>query len=164
MPLSAPSEESSGTPQRLVEQRIAQSTAASTSTRASERLGSRVPQSTTASASTSMLPLPTIPAKNTGKRKGRQEEEEPAKNRRRKRKQGDDDEGYKRHHDLTAPNLVEQVMCNCTIPIEEILTYQPSGSRGYEPSQSTERSTSFTVANMNSYVCAIEQPRHSISY
>jgi hypothetical protein len=56
---------------------------------------------------------------------------------------------------------VQQVMCNNTMPIEAILTCQSSGRRGHKPSESTERSSSFTAAITNSYVCAIEKLRHS---
>ena len=151
-PLSAPSGEgSSGTPQRPVTQRIAQSTAASGSTssmappplasvpilaaelsvpvgeassKMSRQLRPRVPRPTVVPASTPMPPSTTIPAKNKRKGKGkeREGEEEPVKNRKRKRKQGDDDEAHKGRHDLTARNLVQQVMCNNTMLIEAILT------------------------------------------
>jgi hypothetical protein len=186
-PLSAPfGKGSSGTLQRPVKQRIAQSTAASPSTSSiaspllasvpilaaelsvpvgkassgtSRQLRPRVPRS----AFTSMLPPPTTPVKNTRKGKERQVEE-PAKDRKRKRKrkQGDDDEAYKSRHDLTAQSLVQQVMCNNTMPIEVILTCQPSGRRGHKPSEPTERSSSFTAAITNSYVCAIEILRRSM--
>jgi hypothetical protein len=78
-----------------------------------------------------------------------------------KRKQGDDDEAYKSRHDLTAESLVQQVMCNNTLPIEAILMCRPSGRRGHKPSESTAQSSSFTAAITNSYVCAIETLRHS---
>jgi hypothetical protein len=115
----------------------------------SRRLRPRVPRS------------PTTPVKNTRKGKERQEVEEPAKDRKRKHQQGDDDEAYKSRHDLTAQSLAQQVMCNNTLPIETILTCQPSGRRGHKPSELTERSSSFTAAITNLYVYAIEKLRHS---
>lgn len=57
-----------------------------------------------------MLPPLTIPAKNKGK--GKKEEEAKPRNKKlkRKRKEGDHSEAYKSHHDLSAKNLVQQVM------------------------------------------------------
>lgn len=56
-----------------------------------------------------MLPPLTIPAKNKGKGK-KEEEAKPRNKLKRKRKEGDHSEAYKSHHDLSAKNLVQQVM------------------------------------------------------
>jgi hypothetical protein len=116
-------------------------------------------------SSPSKLPPPPRASRRVSptRNKGKGKETETGTGRDRKRKRTDnDDEAYQDRHDLTAEELVQQVMCP-SYAHRNRADVSNSRRHGYKPYESTRPSLSFTLAIMSSYACAIGPLGHSTS-